>query len=59
MEQKIKLGELDFYQKLYIRGEVYYVCPNQCRLKTTWIIKRQGGSKQLLPNDTVVVIKKQ
>lgn len=57
MEQKIKLGELDFYQKFYFKDEVYYVCPNQCRLKNTWIIKRQGGDKILLPNETIVTIK--
>ena len=57
MEKQVKLGDLDFYQKFYFRKEVYYVCPNQSRLKETWVIKRQGGSKQLLPNKTIVTIK--
>lgn len=57
MEKKITLGNLDFYQKFYLKGEVYYVCPNQSRLKQTWVIARQGGGKQLLPNETIVTIK--
>ena len=57
MEKQVKLGDLDFYQKFYLKGEVYYICPNQTRLKKTWVIVRQGGGKQLLPNETIVTIK--
>ena len=57
METKVKLEELEFYQRFTLNKRVYYVCPNQNRLKTTWVIAQQGGDKQLLPNDTVVIVK--
>lgn len=57
MEKQVKLGDLECYQKFYLHKEVYYVCPNYNRLKKTWVIARQGGGKQLLPNETIVTIK--
>lgn len=56
MEKKVALGELEFYQKFYLHKQVYYVCPNQLKHNGTWVIARQGGKKQLLPNNTIVTI---
>lgn len=49
------ITNIEIMQTFYYYGEAYFVAPRQQRLKTTWAIKKSGGSYREFPNDTIVI----
>lgn len=51
------ITNLEYMQSFKYNGEAYFVAPKKYnqRVKTTWAIKKSGGSYREFPNDTIVI----